>query len=48
MSEIKRRPALPEMTAYAAQIGGALVGTAQRINPTDQIVEEDEGPAVPL
>jgi uncharacterized damage-inducible protein DinB len=37
------RPGLPEMTAYATQVGEALADTAQRIHPTDQIVEEDEG-----
>ncbi|RPI25540.1 MAG: hypothetical protein EHM70_19950 [Chloroflexota bacterium] len=37
------RPGLAEMTAYAAQVGQALVDMAQRILPTDQVVEEDEG-----
>ena len=37
------RPSLAEMTAYATQIGEALVDMAGRILPTDQVVEEDEG-----
>ena len=36
-------PSLAEMTAYAAQVGEALVDMAQRTLPTDQVVEEDEG-----
>ena len=30
------------MSAYATQIGEALVDTSHRIHPNDQIVEEDE------
>lgn len=41
--EWEARPGLTEMTAYAAQVGKALVEMAQRILPTDQVVEEDEG-----
>ena len=37
------QPGLAEMTAYAAQVGTALVDMAQRILPTDPVVEEDEG-----
>ena len=37
------QPGLAEMTAYAAQVGMALVDMAQRILPTDQVIEEDEG-----
>ena len=37
------RPGLAEMTAYAAQVGKALVDMAQRILPTDPVVEEAEG-----
>ena len=36
-------PSLVEMKAYATQIGKALVDIAQRIFPTDQVVEEDDG-----
>jgi len=31
------------MTAYATQVGKALVDMAQGTQPTDQVVEEDEG-----
>jgi uncharacterized damage-inducible protein DinB len=31
------------MTAYAAQVGEALVEMAQRTLPTYQVIEEDEG-----
>lgn len=37
------RPGLAEMTAYADQVGKALVDMAQRILPTDQVVEEAGG-----
>jgi uncharacterized damage-inducible protein DinB len=37
------QPDLAEMTAYAAQIGEALVDMAQHTLPTDLIVEEAEG-----
>lgn len=37
------RPSLAEMTAYATQVGEALVDMAQRTLPTDQVIEEDEG-----
>jgi uncharacterized damage-inducible protein DinB len=37
------RPGVTEMTAYAAQVGDALVDVAQRILPTDQVIEEDDG-----
>jgi uncharacterized damage-inducible protein DinB len=37
------RPSLAETTAYAVQVGNALVEMARRIHPTDQVVEEDEG-----
>ncbi len=37
------QPGLAEMTAYAAQIGDALVDMAQHTLPTDQIVDEAEG-----
>jgi uncharacterized damage-inducible protein DinB len=37
------RPGIDEMTAYAAQVGDALVDVAQRILPTDQVIEEDDG-----
>ena len=37
------RPGLADMTAYAAQVGAALVEMAQRTRPTDQVVEEFEG-----
>jgi uncharacterized damage-inducible protein DinB len=36
------RPNLAEMTAYARQVGAALVEMAQRVRPTDLIVEEDD------
>jgi uncharacterized damage-inducible protein DinB len=35
------RPSLAEMTAYAAQVGEALVDMAQRTLPTYQVVEEE-------
>ncbi|MCI0560693.1 MAG: DinB family protein [Nitrososphaera sp.] len=41
--EWEARPGLAEMTAYAAQVGNALVDMAQRTLPTDQVVEEGEG-----
>ena len=37
------RPDLAEVTAYATEVGKALVDMAQRVLPTDQVVEEDEG-----
>lgn len=37
------RPSLADMTAYATQVGKALVDMAQRTLPTDQVVEEDDG-----
>ena len=37
------RPGLAEMTAYAAQVGQALVDMAQRTLPTDPVTEEDNG-----
>ena len=37
------RPGLPEMAAYAARVGQALVDMAQRTLPTAQVVEEDQG-----
>jgi len=36
-------PPLEELTAYAAQVGAALVDMAQRIHPTDQVAEEYDG-----
>jgi len=39
----EERPALADMTAYAMQVGAALVEMAQRIQPTDLITEEEEG-----
>ena len=36
-------PGLTELAAYATQIGAALVEMAQRVRPTDQAVEEDNG-----
>jgi uncharacterized damage-inducible protein DinB len=41
--EWEPRPGLAEMTAYATQVGEALVDMAQRILPTDQVTEEDGG-----
>jgi uncharacterized damage-inducible protein DinB len=37
------RPGLAEMTAYATQVGKALVEMAEHILPTDQVVEEEKG-----
>jgi uncharacterized damage-inducible protein DinB len=37
------RPGLAEITAFATQVGEALVGMTQHILPTDQVVEEDKG-----
>ena len=37
------RPGLAEMRDYATQVGKALVDMAQRVLPTAQVVEEDEG-----
>jgi uncharacterized damage-inducible protein DinB len=37
------QPSLAEMTTYAAQVGNALLDLAQRIRPTDLIIEEDDG-----
>ncbi len=37
------QPGLAEMTAYAVQVGEALVDMAQHTLPTDQVVEEDNG-----
>ena len=37
------QPSLEEMTAYAAQVGEALLEMAQRTLPTDQVAEEYEG-----
>ena len=37
------RPGLAEMTAYATQVGAALVDMAQHVLPTNQVVEEDNG-----
>jgi len=37
------RPGLAEMTAYAAQVGKALVDMAQRTLPTDPVREEEDG-----
>jgi uncharacterized damage-inducible protein DinB len=37
------RPHLVEMTAYAAEVGKALLDMAKCTLPTDQIIEEDEG-----
>ena len=37
------RPGLADMATYAIQVGEALVDMAQRILPTDQVVEEDDG-----
>ena len=36
-------PDLTDMSAYATQIGAALVDMAERVRPTDQAVEEDNG-----
>jgi uncharacterized damage-inducible protein DinB len=37
------RPGLAEITAYAAQVGKALVEMAERTLPTDAVVEEADG-----
>ena len=37
------QPNLVEITAYAAQVGDALVEMAQHTLPTDQVIDEDEG-----
>jgi uncharacterized damage-inducible protein DinB len=37
------RPALPDIAAYAEQLAEAMLAMAERIQPTDQVVEEDQG-----
>lgn len=37
------QPGLVEITVYATQVGKALVDTAERVRPTDQVVEEADG-----
>jgi uncharacterized damage-inducible protein DinB len=37
------QPSLTEMTTYATQIGNLLLDLAQRVHPTDLILEEDGG-----
>lgn len=36
-------PGVADLTSYAAQVGKALVDVAQRIIPTDPVVEEEDG-----
>ncbi len=36
-------PSPAEMSAYAAQVGEALMDTVQRVRPTDLVYEESEG-----
>jgi uncharacterized damage-inducible protein DinB len=36
-------PSVAELSAYAAQVGEALLDTVQRVRPTDLVYEEEDG-----
>jgi uncharacterized damage-inducible protein DinB len=39
-------PSVAEMSAYAAQVGEALIDTIHRVGPTDLVDEEEDGQKV--